>query len=218
MSDSKDFLEIDTTDTQDELVNTAGEELKPFSLIATALCKAQSEMTGAKKTKNNNFFKSTYSDLSSVFEAVRVPFSDNGLSISQTMNVLNNGRTVLETRLFHTSGEFLSSKMLLPDIQDPQKIGSAITYYRRYSLMAISGIPSLDDDGNIASRAVKEQTIIIDSETLLNLNAYINGDRELEENILKLCSVESLEKIKVSQILHIRNFVKKYKENNNGKS
>jgi len=55
----------------------------------------------------------------------------------------------------HTSGELIESRMLLPNIEVPQKLGSAISYYRRYSLMSISGLPTADDDGNDATLAVK---------------------------------------------------------------
>lgn len=128
--------------------------------IADALNKAQSKMTGARKGKNNPHFKSSYADLEAVCEAVREAFCSNGLSYTQTMSVLDNGRMTLTTKLMHTSGEFIDSTMLLPDIADPQKIGSAITYYRRYSLMGIAGIPAEDDDGNKASSGVKKETLL----------------------------------------------------------
>mgnify|MGYP003647753682 CR=1 FL=1 len=132
--------EKDTTQTQQGL-----------SQIATALCKAQGVMTGAKKGKQNPFFKSTYSDLASIFDAIREPFHSNGLSVTQTMEVLPTGVQLLCTRLLHNSGEYIDSKMLLPPEGNPQKLGSLITYFKRYSLMAIAGVPSEDDDGNSAS-------------------------------------------------------------------
>jgi hypothetical protein len=123
--------------------------------LALALNKAQTSMTAAKKDKSNPFFKSKYADLSSVFLAVKDAFSENGLSVTQLMEVRDDGRMILKTILLHASGQNLESCMCLPDIQDPQKIGSAITYFRRYSLMSIAGIPADDDDGNTASAYTK---------------------------------------------------------------
>lgn len=123
--------------------------------LYTALNAAQKIMSGAKKDKKNPFFKSNYADLGAVFDAIHYPFAEHGLSVTQVMDVLENGSTVLITRLMHISGEYIESKMLLPDLSDIQKLGSAITYIRRYTLMSIAGIPAEDDDGNSASRAVK---------------------------------------------------------------
>ena len=121
--------------------------------IATALNKAQAEMSGASKSSKNPFFKSKYADLNSVIEAIKVPFHDNGLSYSQMPTFLD-GLVGVETILMHVSGEYISSTLLLPMTkQDPQAAGSAITYARRYSLMAVAGIPAEDDDGNTATRA-----------------------------------------------------------------
>ena len=123
--------------------------------IAKAMCAAQADMTGAKKTTVNGFFKSKYSDLVSVVEAVKVPFADNGLSYVQ-FPIEENGRIGIETILMHVSGEFLSNSFTVTlSKQDAQGAGSALTYCRRYSLQAIAGIPSEDDDGNNASKPAK---------------------------------------------------------------
>lgn len=119
--------------------------------LAVALCKAQSEMGGAVKSSNNPFFKSKYSDLSSVVKAVKDPFSNNGLSYAQ-FPIEKDGRIGIETILMHESGEFLSEGFTVNLAkQDAQSAGSALTYCRRYSLQAVAGIPSEDDDGNAGS-------------------------------------------------------------------
>lgn len=124
--------------------------------LAKALNKAQGDMTGAKKSSTNPFFKSKYSDLNSVIDAMRVPFYENGLSYSQFP--INDGDKVgVETILMHTSGEWLSSTLVFPTAKkDAQSGGSAITYARRYALQAMAGIPSEDDDGNGAQAASKQ--------------------------------------------------------------
>lgn len=116
--------------------------------LAAALNKAQAEMSGAKKGATNPFFKSKYADLNSVVDAVRIPFSENGLSYSQ-FPIMDENRVGVETILMHESGEFIASTLMLPTGKlDAQAAGSAITYARRYSLQAVAGIPAEDDDGN----------------------------------------------------------------------
>ena len=123
--------------------------------LATALNKAQADMSGAKKKATNPFFKSKYSDMNAVVDAVRIPFSENGLSYSQ-FPLFENGCVGVETILMHDSGEWISSILMLPMTkQDPQAAGSAITYARRYSLQSIAGIPSEDDDGNSTVKSSK---------------------------------------------------------------
>ena len=116
--------------------------------LSVAMCKAQGEMGGAVKDANNPFFKSKYADLSAVVQAVKEPFSNNGLSYVQ-FPIEQSGRIGVETILMHESGEYLSNEFTVQlGKQDAQGAGSAITYCRRYALQAIAGIPSEDDDGN----------------------------------------------------------------------
>lgn len=125
--------------------------------IATALHKAQGNMMGAVKSSKNPFFRSTYSDLSSVIQAVSSPFFDNGLSFSQGAEY-QDGMLAIVTRIMHTSGEWIEATTILPAIKnDPQAYGSAISYGRRYGLQALAGVPSVDDDSNYASAAQQKQ-------------------------------------------------------------
>jgi hypothetical protein len=118
--------------------------------LAKALSKAQADMSGAKKSSNNPFFKSRYADLKEVIECVKEPFADNGLSFVQ-FPVSNDGFAGVETVIMHSSGEWISNEyMLKVSKNDPQGIGSAITYARRYALQAACGVPSEDDDGESA--------------------------------------------------------------------
>ena len=120
--------------------------------IAIAMCKAQAEMGGAHKGANNPFFKSKYSNLSDVVQAVKEPFTNNGLSYVQ-FPIEDIGRIGVETILMHISGEWMSCPFTVNLAkQDAQGAGSAITYCRRYGLQAVAGIPSEDDDGNNASK------------------------------------------------------------------
>jgi len=120
--------------------------------LAAALNKAQSEMSGAKKGKVNPFFKSKYANLEEVISCAKGPLCNNGLSISQ-FPVTQDNKAGVVTILMHSSGEFLEDTLLLTCAKnDPQGMGSAITYARRYAYQSVLGIPSEDDDGNNAIR------------------------------------------------------------------
>jgi hypothetical protein len=131
--------------------------------IATALSSFQGKMTAVKKDSTNPFYKSKYASLDTIWETIRKPLLENGLSVAQTMDV-EDGNSVLETTLYHTSGEWISGTQLVNPVKnDPQGLGSAITYARRYSLSAILGLVSDDDDD--ANTATKPETK--PSETIL---------------------------------------------------
>lgn len=118
--------------------------------LATALNKAQAAMGGAVKDAANPFFKSSYADLGSVVKAVKQPFSENGLSYVQ-FPIAEDNRIGITTRLMHTSGEWLEQDFSIPLVKiDPQQAGSVLTYFRRYSLAAVAGIPQVDDDAESA--------------------------------------------------------------------
>lgn len=124
--------------------------------IATALVKAQKAFGPALKTHTNPAFRSKYADLSACVEAVMDALNDNGIAMIQQTRQDDTGVTV-ETMFLHESGESISSGPLhVPaSKQDPQGYGSALTYARRYSLMAACGIAPEDDDGNAASNSRK---------------------------------------------------------------
>lgn len=145
--------------------------------LAVAMNKAQAEMGGAHKGANNPFFKTKYADLSAVVEAVKEPFTNNGLSYVQ-FPVENNGRIGIETILMHSSGEWLSNEFTVNlTKQDAQGAGSAITYCRRYGLQAAAGIPSEDDDGNNAGKANKTPS----KDDLSWVKAINDGNAKLED-------------------------------------
>lgn len=128
------------------------EEIKD---LASALAKAQGAMKGALKDTDNAFFKSKYADLASVVEAIRVPFSENGLSYVQTTEPSDKNEVRIETVILHSSGQWISSGILSMPVTkaDAQGYGSALTYARRYSLAAAAGVAPEDDDGNAATKA-----------------------------------------------------------------
>jgi hypothetical protein len=126
--------------------------------ISAAFVKAQKAFGPALKTHTNPAFRSKYADLSACVEAVMDALNANGIALMQHSHDVESGVTV-ETVFVHESGEVLSSgKLHVPAAkQDPQGYGSAMTYARRYSLMAACGIAPEDDDGNAASKATAAQ-------------------------------------------------------------
>ena len=126
------------------------EKSESIKELANALTKAQAEMSGAKKAAANPFFKSKYANLEEVIQCVKTPFADNGLSFMQ-FPISDDGFAGVETIILHESGEFISNSFMLKCAKnDPQGMGSAITYARRYGLQSACGIPSEDDDGEKA--------------------------------------------------------------------
>jgi len=121
--------------------------------IAGAIVKAQMAFGPALKTSQNPHYKSRYADLSACVEAVIEALNANGIALIQRTLPCESGVTV-ETVFLHSSGETLSSGPLhVPaQRQDAQGYGSALTYARRYSLMAACGIAPEDDDGHAASK------------------------------------------------------------------
>lgn len=118
--------------------------------LATALSKAQSEIEGAKKESENPFFRSNYADLASHWDSIRKPLTKNGLSVTQVTDIVADG-ILLETLLLHSSGQWIMGTIKVVSVkQDPQALGSAISYFRRYMLSAITGTAQIDDDGNLA--------------------------------------------------------------------
>jgi hypothetical protein len=119
--------------------------------LATALAIVQGALKPAVKDEKNAFFKNVYAGLGSVWDSCRQLLSENGLSVTQLNLPAENG-VIVETVLLHKSGEWISGQIFLPlTKQDPQAVGSATTYGRRYGLSAIIGIVAdADDDAESA--------------------------------------------------------------------
>jgi hypothetical protein len=135
---------------QENVITESVPAAQPLGSLAAALAAAQGEIEGAKKDSENPFFKSSYADLASVWDACRAPLVKNGLAIIQLVKGGPDTVTI-ETILAHKSGERIGSELTLrPKATDPQGIGSAITYGRRYALAAMVGVCPVDDDGEAA--------------------------------------------------------------------
>jgi hypothetical protein len=126
------------------------EQSETINALASALSKAQGQITGALKDSSNPFFKTKYADLASVWDACRDQLSANGLCVIQTLSNKED-QIVVTTTLAHSSGEWIRGELAVKPVKsDPQGIGSAITYARRYTLAAIVGVAQIDDDAEAA--------------------------------------------------------------------
>lgn len=136
------------------------EKSESIKNLATALVKFNSEVGKIHKKSDNPFFKSKYASLPDILSEISEPLQSAGLVVVQ----LPDGNS-LTTMLIHSeSGEYISSTAEMKPVKtDPQSLGSAITYYRRYMLGAILSLNiDEDDDGNKGSKpqpaAAKPQT------------------------------------------------------------
>jgi hypothetical protein len=122
-----------------------------IAAISAALAKAQSSFKPAVKDSANPFFKSSFLSLSGVIDAVRDALTSNGIAITQ-LTGMDGDKLILNSMLIHSSGEYIGCSYPIKSVKDdPQSIGSACSYARRYSLMALVGIAAEDDDGEAAS-------------------------------------------------------------------
>lgn len=125
--------------------------------VLQALKRAQAKIEDPKKAKVNPHFKSKYVDLNAVLAAIGQACDEEGLVVTQTIDMLAGApgkpdTNFLVTTLYHAeSAEYIKSAFPLPADATPQQLGSAITYARRYSLMAMFCLGAEDDDGNAAS-------------------------------------------------------------------
>jgi len=122
--------------------------------LATALSLAQGEIENAVKNAKNPHFKNNYADLAEIINTVRPTLTKYGLAVIQLPGFdAETGVVTVTTVLTHKSGEWISGEAGAPaPKKDPQGIGSAVTYLRRYSLSAVLLLAQEDDDGDAASR------------------------------------------------------------------
>jgi hypothetical protein len=172
--------------------------------LAKALVKAQGMLEDAGKDAVNPHFKSRYADLASVRAALRGPLSSNGLAYMQLLTATEAGAHI-QTILMHEGGQYVSETLCVPvTAHTAQALGSAFTYGRRYSLMAMIGIAASedDDDGNSASRktgnGVHRPTVrdaTIDADQIETLRAKLAVTSAGEAGFLKWARINSLAEV-----------------------
>jgi hypothetical protein len=122
------------------------------------ILKAQLEVGKIQKDKTNPFYKSQYFDINSVLEQLLPALEKEGITVMQPLSNVD-GKPALRTIVYVDGKEVINEAILLPENNDPQKIGSAITYYRRYSLQSLFLLQAEDDDANSAvDREIKNNS------------------------------------------------------------
>lgn len=176
--------------------------------LAAALAKAQGQLEGAKKSSSNPFFKSKYADLAECWNTCREALTANGISVIQMPEEINEtGRLNITTMLAHSSGQYISSTLTMTVTKlDPQAIGSAITYGRRYALAAMVGLAQEDDDGEKAMARPNEKKSVESPVNITSVSEngvvrFINGvqcqiqDKNSDWHDVESLKIEVLEKL-----------------------
>lgn len=156
------------------------------------LLQFQKKVEAIKKDAKNPFFKSNYFDINSLLAEIKPLLNELGLVLLQPLvSNYDTNRLAIKTIIIdsETDKTLIEGNTVLPDLQDPQKMGSAITYYRRYALQSLLALQAEDDDGNTAVYKIS----LIDCKTLL----------ELQQAWLKIP-----EKLKAGELEELKNDLK----------
>jgi len=146
--------------------------------IYQRLHEAKLEIGKVAKNAKNPHFKNTYADLNALIEAVEPILLDKGLVLLQP---IKEGKvfTIITSIIDSYSVE---SYIDLPNNLNPQQLGSAVTYFRRYTLQSLMSLQAVDDDGQHASQPVKVQKTECDQATFETIKqAIIDGKRTIEQ-------------------------------------
>jgi hypothetical protein len=139
-------------------IKTATEKIKELNELGGVLTLHQklhrAKLAIGKVTKNatNPHFKKAYADINALLDAVEPILLENGLLLLQPIQ----GNNVCTQIIDIDSGAMIESCMELPSNLTPQQLGSAVTYYRRYTLQSSLSLQAIDDDANTAEQAAKQ--------------------------------------------------------------
>ena len=148
-------------------------------------------MDKMKKDATNPFYGSRYFDVNQLIEAVRPALIAENLLLLQPIKNNHVGTIIIDTE----SGDSVEAFLPLPDLQDPQKIGSCITYYRRYTLQSLLGIEAEDDDANKAVSQPKQYN------KTPSVNEWLNPNTDNWDKTIKYMKDQNLDADSVRGIL-----------------
>ncbi len=153
------------------------------------LLEVKKQIGTLSKNSKNPFFKSKYLDLTSLLEAVEPVLIENGIILLQP---LSEGRVVTLLIDADDGSTIVESEISIPEnITDPQKLGSAITYFRRYTLKSLLAIAEDDDDGNLAAKKTKPS---LSNDKLAGCEDWTKAQKDAVKNKYKLTK-EQLNKL-----------------------
>lgn len=166
--------------------------------LAAALSSAQGAMGAALKDSKNPHFGNDFASLEAINAVIKQPLADNELSIVQ-FPISDESGVGITTRIMHKSGQWLEEKWTMPAVKaGPQQYGSLITYFRRYSIAAIFGIPQTDKDANDMQLAAdrhhgnRSAVEVINKEQLESLKQIITENDLDEQLFLRACKISDL--------------------------
>lgn len=148
------------TDTIAELPRQLHEPSEVPVNLAAALVAFQAAVSniGKSKTADTGKYKYSFADLADIFEEIRPHLAAAGLAVTQALvRASAPGLLGIDTKLWHASGETYSEVAEFPIGKDPQQIGSATTYFKRYALSAMLGLATEEDDDGKAASAPRQQ-------------------------------------------------------------
>tara|TARA_R110002020_G_scaffold472874_3_gene701417 strand:+ start:947 stop:1453 length:507 start_codon:yes stop_codon:yes gene_type:complete len=154
--------------------------------IYNKLFEAKKEIGKISKDSKNPFFKSKYFDINSLLEHVEPILQKHSLLLLQP---ILEGKVRTEIIDFET-GEKVASEIALPQLNDPQKLGSCVSYYRRYTAQSLLGLQATDDDANLASSKTKVAQKSLpktykECKTKAELKAFYNSQSANDKKALK---------------------------------
>ena len=170
-----------------------------FDEVLPALHKARSMFVKVKKDKQNTHLKNKYATLDSVLDAITPALTDNDLMLMQDMIESEApNRIKVETTVIHVSGQWVKFYAELPIVKnDPQGVGSAFTYARRYAAAAAFGLSQADDDAQIAVKSAQDWKRDIDKcETVDELQKVLKNAWQASDAASKQVVKEHYEKRK----------------------
>jgi len=170
--------------------------------IYKKLFEAKKEIGKISKDAKNPFFKSSYLSLNGLIDAVEEVLEKHNLLLLQPVE---DGKVVtmivdVESKEDISNRNSILSSMILPNIQDPQKLGSAITYYRRYTLQSLLGLQAEDDDGNMAAKPPKKETNRLPSLTTFQFEAAKKGTKTQILNTLASFRMSNDQRIELNKL------------------
>lgn len=153
-----------------------------ISQFVTALHAAQAEMGGVAKDSKNPHYKNSYASLEAVIGVAKPALSKHNLVFTQAPGALVHGALEVTTMIMHTSGEYLSTTLHVPLAKnDPQGVGSAITYACRYALMAVLGLPPVDDDAEAAALRTAPREPTMADRFFLEASQFISNCKSADD-------------------------------------
>ncbi len=153
------------------------EEVKPALNIYQKLHMAKQSMGKVVKNATNPHLKRNYADINSIIDTVEPILLDHGLLLIQPIIDEKVCTIIVDVE----TGDKIDCYLTLPPITDAQKLGGAITYFRRYTLVSLLSLQAVDDDGHEASRAPKAKPTLDAEKFAKALKAIQEGRYSIEE-------------------------------------